>query len=111
MTTPANWYPDPENPSAWRYWDGSQWTEHRSGPPAKRKRGAFFWVFWAVQALFVAWIVVGIAGQPEPECEFLTASECQDAADVGTALGVMLIVFFWAAVDVVLGVIYLVRRK
>ena len=28
MTTPANWYPDPQNPTLQRYWDGSAWTEH-----------------------------------------------------------------------------------
>ncbi|MBK6310988.1 MAG: AIM24 family protein [Candidatus Microthrix sp.] len=26
MNTPAGWYPDPSDPSAQRYWDGSQWT-------------------------------------------------------------------------------------
>ena len=26
---PADWYPDPENEAAERYWDGAQWTEHR----------------------------------------------------------------------------------
>lgn len=26
----AGWYDDPENPSQYRYWDGAQWTEHRS---------------------------------------------------------------------------------
>ena len=36
---PANWYPDPEDPAQQRYWDGTQWTEHRapaatSGPAA-----------------------------------------------------------------------------
>ena len=29
-SAPANWYPDPHDPSHLRYWDGSQWTEHRS---------------------------------------------------------------------------------
>ena len=29
MTTPAaGWYPDPQNASMKRYWDGSAWTEH-----------------------------------------------------------------------------------
>jgi len=26
-----NWYPDPQNPAQWRYWDGSAWTDHVSG--------------------------------------------------------------------------------
>jgi hypothetical protein len=30
MNTPAGWHSDPENPGQLRYWDGKQWTEHRS---------------------------------------------------------------------------------
>jgi hypothetical protein len=33
MTTPADWYPDPEDPSGLRYWDGTSWTEHRAPAP------------------------------------------------------------------------------
>lgn len=29
MSTPAGWYPDPDDPSSQRYFDGSQWTEQR----------------------------------------------------------------------------------
>lgn len=35
MTKPVNahrpeWLPDPEDPTQWRYWDGTRWTDHRS---------------------------------------------------------------------------------
>ncbi|MCB0893080.1 MAG: DUF2510 domain-containing protein [Propionibacteriaceae bacterium] len=29
---PANWYPDPADPSRWRYWDGSGWTDNYHRP-------------------------------------------------------------------------------
>lgn len=35
LSTPAGWYPDAEIPGGQRYWDGSQWTEHRTPPPAE----------------------------------------------------------------------------
>ncbi|MBX3092641.1 MAG: DUF2510 domain-containing protein [Cryobacterium sp.] len=31
--TPAGWYPDPENTTQLRWWDGAQWTENRSASP------------------------------------------------------------------------------
>ena len=27
---PAKWYPDPERPGQWRYWNGTAWTAHRA---------------------------------------------------------------------------------
>jgi uncharacterized RDD family membrane protein YckC len=30
-STPAGWYPDPQNPGQQRYWDGTAWTESVSG--------------------------------------------------------------------------------
>ena len=37
MTTPADWHPDPNDPTQLRYWDGAAWTEHTTpaaAPPA-----------------------------------------------------------------------------
>ncbi|WP_028045228.1 DUF2510 domain-containing protein [Cellulomonas sp. URHE0023] len=31
-TTPANWYPDPQQPSRKRYWDGARWTGYLVDP-------------------------------------------------------------------------------
>ena len=28
---PPGWYPDPQDATRWRYWDGYRWTEHTSG--------------------------------------------------------------------------------
>lgn len=33
-TPPAGWYPEPNEPSVIRYWDGSQWTSHLQPSPA-----------------------------------------------------------------------------
>ncbi|MDT5073529.1 MAG: hypothetical protein QOH82_2849 [Mycobacterium sp.] len=41
--TPADWYPDPEDPTGLRYWDGTGWTEHRApavAPPAPEETPA-----------------------------------------------------------------------
>ena len=35
---PAGWYPDPQNPSQRRWWDGRQWTDHVE-PPTRPETG------------------------------------------------------------------------
>lgn len=37
-TPPAGWYPDPQDDTKQRYWDGSSWTEHTA--PAAQRSGA-----------------------------------------------------------------------
>ena len=39
----AAWYPDPQQPGAYRYWDGTQWTAHTSTPPASDYPPAGAW--------------------------------------------------------------------
>ena len=38
---PAGWQPDPEQPGGLRYWDGTQWTEHRQAPAAPPPPAAY----------------------------------------------------------------------
>jgi len=102
---------------------------HHGAPPKRRKRRIFLWVFLAIQALFILWIVVGIAtvhtgpthAQLVSGCYnhnwfplFKSQADCvkhyggalNDAGTAGKAIGVGLIVAFWFVVDVILGVSY-----
>ncbi|BFP51441.1 hypothetical protein SCMC78_12480 [Streptomyces sp. CMC78] len=104
-----------------------QWGERPEGgpsapPPSPPRRfpplGWFFWVFIAIQALFVAWIVTGSieVAKSWPECEGLAGFElelCQaetTGTEIGTALGIGFIVFLWAATDVIVGGAYAIYR-
>jgi len=81
-------------------------------PKPKKKRRIFLWVFLAVQALFIVWIFGGAsagAGQPT-DCGSLSQEACNTASDVGTGIGVLLLIMVWAIVDFFLAVIYGVYR-
>ncbi|MFG3410464.1 hypothetical protein [Streptomyces sp. NPDC048142] len=60
------------------------------------------------------WIIAGVsATSGDPSCEGLTGDAlelCRDAGDVGTAIGVGLIIVLWAAIDVILGITYGIYR-
>jgi hypothetical protein len=106
-------------------------------PPRKRRR-IFMWSFLALQALFVAWIIVAIATahngpdlatvhrgcdagawqglfKSHADCMTHYASGLQQAGDAGTAIGIGLVIGLWVAADVILGigrlVVVLARRK
>jgi hypothetical protein len=89
----------------------------RSAPAAKGKKHhrIFLWIFLAVQAIFLLWVILGAStNEDNPEsCAELTGDAlklCQDAGDVGTAIGVGLIIGLWVAVDVILGISYGIYR-
>jgi len=91
----------------------------------RRRRRVFPWVFLAVQALFLIWVITAAASggsihsdavaycHAHPD-QFLPFSECVSSygggAKAGTAIGAGLIIMFWAVVDVILGVSYGVWR-
>jgi hypothetical protein len=95
--------------------------------PKKRKR-VFLWVFLAVQALFVIWIITGVIGnsgsgaaahaQAVASCSgtqwqvlYKSAADCvtslgntyNAASDAGTGIGAGLVIALWVATDVILG--------
>jgi hypothetical protein len=70
------------------------------------------WVILAVNVLFLVWVIVGLA--QGSSCTGMTGDElaaCQAGEGIGKGVAVFLIVAFWAFVDVILGVIYLVTRR
>lgn len=119
---PSGWYQAPEGPFE-RYWDGNQWTDQTrplgqaqgSTTPAqkpKKKRRVFLWIFLAVQVLFIVWLVSAGASSSgdATDCGTLTQEQCNSAEDVGTGIGVILIVIIWMVVDFLLAVPYVIYR-
>lgn len=92
-----------------------------SGTP-KRKKRIFVWFFLAVQVIFIAWIIGGIvsASGGDPDCVPGSSyggparpdwsNLCESASNVGTGIGVALVIGFWCVVDFILGVGYAVYR-
>jgi hypothetical protein len=105
-----------------------------SGQPAPRKRRRLFlWVFLAIQALFIIWIIVGVTtvhtgptqAQLAQGCYngnwyplFKSQADCvqhyggalKDAGNIGKGIGVALLTGLWVAVDVILGIGYGIYR-
>lgn len=78
--------------------------------PKKRKR-VFMWFFLAVQAIFIIWIIAGAnSASSSGNCNGLDKASCDAATAVGTGIGVALVIGLWVAVDIILGIIYLVVR-
>ncbi len=71
----------------------------------------FTWFILAVNLLFLIWIIAGVGGSADTPCEGLDPEACEAARAVGTGIGVSLIVAFWVAADVILGVLWLITRR
>jgi ABC-type Fe3+ transport system permease subunit len=88
-------------------------TERSTTEPEQTKRKkhrVFLWVFLVIQAIFIVWVVGAIASPGSTDCNGLDAQTCQDASNAGTAIGVGLVIVFWAFVDIILGICYGVYR-
>ncbi|MFG3091536.1 hypothetical protein ACGGAI_28330 [Streptomyces antibioticus] len=90
-------------------------TATAAGSATEEAAEGVLWVFLAIQILFLIWVITGAAsGSGTPEgCQGLTGDEldtCNAASDVGTTIGVGLVIGLWAAVDVILGFSYVVYR-
>ena len=82
-------------------------------PTQDHKRGLrkMSWFILVVNALFLAWVIAGAATAGHAtNCGTLDKQTCQAATDVGTGIGVAIIVVIWVVVDFILLIIWLVTR-
>ena len=76
----------------------------------------FTWFILVVNILFLIWIIsigVDAAGTPD-ECKDSVEFEleiCKELYDLGSGIATTLIVFLWAAADVILGIVWLVTNR
>lgn len=109
--------------------------QHQYTPP-RRKRRVFLWVFLAIQALFLIWIIAGAAGtshsgtgahvqaltwcadkanwqylyKSQADCVTHYGNGLNAASDVGKSLGIGIIIALWVVVDFFLGLGYGIYR-
>lgn len=72
----------------------------------------FTWVILVINILFLVWVIAG-GSSTANNCNGLTGQEldvCQAGTAVGASIGIGIIIFLWALVDVILGVLWLVTR-
>lgn len=119
----------PAQQPAWQH-PAAPWA---SAPPRKRRR-VFIWVFLAIQAIFLIWIIAGAASTSNSgtqahnqavsccragwqglyssyaDCVTSYGNTLNAASDAGKGIGIGLVIGLWAASDVILGVSYGVYR-
>lgn len=114
----GKWWMHPHTPQA-AWWDdvSQTWVPYQAAPsvgqpPVKQKKRVFLWVFLAIQVLFIIWIIGGVSSSAgdATDCGSLDQETCNAAEDVGTSIGVGILIAFWAVVDIILGVGYGIYR-
>jgi hypothetical protein len=72
----------------------------------------FTWVILVINILFLVWVIAG-GSSAANNCDGMTGQaldNCQAGTAIGATIGIGVIIFLWALVDVILGVIWLVTR-
>lgn len=103
----------------WEQWNRRQQAPYGqySRPPEKVKKGwrKLTWFILAVQALFIIWLIVGLndaSHQTAKQCAGQQATRlCHDASNAGSAIGAALVIGLWVAVDIILGLIWLITNR
>lgn len=102
-------------------------TEAAATAQPRKRRRVFLWVFLAIQALFIIWLIAGGASAggsihasvaarclQEAKGMGMTQAQCISwlggAAKTGTAVGAALIVVVWVVVDFLVSLTYGVYR-
>jgi hypothetical protein len=89
--------------------------------PQRRKRRIFMWIFLAIQALFIIWLIAAIISvnshggitaycQKAANSQYIGVHGCNDAASTGSALGFIALFGVWIGVDFLVAVPYLIYR-
>jgi hypothetical protein len=118
--------------SRYRQQDYYRHDGYAPAPPPRKKRRVFLWVFFAVQTLFLIWLIGGLATgnhsnatdlaqacnghnwyplfKSQADCHLHYNVALNDAQNVGKGLGIAFIVVFWIIVDFFLGLGYGIYR-
>lgn len=69
------------------------------------------WVLIVWTGLMGIWIIAAVASASSPkDCAGLSQKACNDAANVGTGIGVALLVFLWGFGFVILSLVWFMSR-
>jgi hypothetical protein len=114
---PGGWGP-PSGQQSGQGWQqpsppGQGWSTYGQPPqprPRKRRR-VFMWVILGINALFLIAVIATL--NISSGCQGMTGDElsaCQAGEGIGKGAVFLFLLFVWALVDIVLGVIFMVTR-